>query len=376
MTTRRLLILGMVFFFLGIFVTISEFQIPIEADTSNSEKGLESAEELYSSGLNLLQKQDYENAISYLEKAVKEEPTSAERYYSLGWNYNALGRYEEAINAYKQAIHIKPDYFEAYYNSALIYETLKQPNEVIRAYKQAIQIKPDYFEAYYNLGLTYANLRQPNEAIEVFKQAIQIRPNSAEVYFSIGREYSILKHREQTIKSYQEAIKLNPKHPKAHYGLGREYFISGDKKSAFKEYKILMRIDKQLADDLFPPPPNKFFRYTGFTLSVPFGIVMIILTLIFAIHSFYLFKKTLQIFHKMYFLSFVFMLLCGLGITASLIIFEISPFREPYWGNLSVGVIMVLCLMIAIYFLVRGMIIYYKTTKQHRVSDSTKPSQK
>ncbi len=190
--------------------TIAEWQLP------TSEKWLVSAEELYNTGLIFLWIEDYEKALSYFEKAVKEYPRYADAYFCIGYCNDELGRYTKAIDAYKQTIRINPDDAEAHSNLGVVYGKLGRHTKAIDAYKQAIRINPDYAEAHFVLGMTYGELGRYTEAIAAGKQAIRINPDYVE----------------------------------AHFGLGLTYLILGDKSSALEEYMILKDLDRNLANKL------------------------------------------------------------------------------------------------------------------------------
>ena len=243
------------------------------------------AEGPYFTGLSFIWIEDYENALSYFEKAVKKNPRDADAHFYVGCCRAKLGRFREAIEAYKQAIRIKPDFAEAHCCLGLDYgslgrfreaiEAFKQairinPNfaeahgglgmayfslgrfrEAIEAYKQAIRIKPDYAGAHFELGGAYIGLRRWGEATEAYKQAIRIKPDYAGAHCNLGVAYGSLGRWSEAIEACKQAIRINPDLTKAHYGLGVAYLFLGDKGSALEEYKILKDLDKNLANKLF-----------------------------------------------------------------------------------------------------------------------------
>jgi len=256
-----------------------------EWKSGKTEEWLSSAEGLSAIGLFHAGAEDYEKALSYLERAVKQDPNFADAYFLIGWCHDMLGKYNEAIESYKQAIRIKPDYAEAHFNLGGAYVSLGRYNEAIESYRQAIRIKPDYAEAHFNLGVAYRSLGRYNEAIESFKQAIRIKPDYAEAHFNLGVAYRSLGRYNEAIESFKQAIRIKPDYAEAHLGLGLAYvslgryneaiesykqairikpdyaeahlilglayIITGDKGSALDEYKILKEIDKELANKLF-----------------------------------------------------------------------------------------------------------------------------
>jgi S1-C subfamily serine protease/cytochrome c-type biogenesis protein CcmH/NrfG len=185
-------------------------------------EGVASAEALYSTGFGFLWAGDYEKALLYFERAVKENPRYAEAYFLIGYCNVYLRHYPEAIEVFKQAIRINPD--------------LTEPQ------KQSL---------YYCLGYAYGELGHYPEAIEVFKQAIRINPNYAKAHYSLGVAYCELGRYNEAIEVFKQAIRINPDDAKAHCNLGVAYLNLGDSSSALKEYKILKDLDDEAANRLF-----------------------------------------------------------------------------------------------------------------------------
>lgn len=99
-----------------------------------------------------------EQAIEYLNEAIKLRPDLAEAYNNRGNAYSDLKQYEQAIDDYNEAIRLKPGYAHAYYNRALTYGELGQHQQAIEDYNAVIQFKPEETSAYYNRGSAYFKL--------------------------------------------------------------------------------------------------------------------------------------------------------------------------------------------------------------------------
>lgn len=79
-----------------------------------------SPQELYTTGLRILETKDYQKALVCFERATEKNPSFADAYYQIAYCMNNLGRSEEAVEAYKKAIRIKPSYVEAYYSLRVV----------------------------------------------------------------------------------------------------------------------------------------------------------------------------------------------------------------------------------------------------------------
>ncbi len=62
-----------------------------------------------------------DDAMKYLELAIKQDPENASFYFAQGSLFDKLSETEKAITSYEKAIELKDDYFDAYYNLGAIY---------------------------------------------------------------------------------------------------------------------------------------------------------------------------------------------------------------------------------------------------------------
>jgi len=155
-----------------------------EWKSGRTEEWLSSAKGLFVIGLLHAGAEDYEKALSYLERAVKQDPNFADAYFLIGWCHDMLGKYNEAIESYKQAIRIKPDYAEAHRNLGVAYVSLGRYNEAIESCKQAIRIKPDNAEAHFTLGLAYIIIGDKGSALDEYKILKEIDKELANKLFN------------------------------------------------------------------------------------------------------------------------------------------------------------------------------------------------
>ena len=61
----------------------------------------------------LLDKKDYEKAVSTLKMAISKDVTDATAWNLLGYTYRTSGQYEEAWEAYEQALTLEPGHLGA-----------------------------------------------------------------------------------------------------------------------------------------------------------------------------------------------------------------------------------------------------------------------
>jgi tetratricopeptide (TPR) repeat protein len=150
------------------------------------------------------------DAISYIIRAIENNPRIAVYYYNLGYIFSALGLFERAIKAYKDSISLNPNYAEALNNLGLLLYDQNKIEESIVLFQQAIRSRSDYTNAYYNLGKAFQAQGNPQAAIAAYDQVLKILPDSAETRFN--RSLSLLlteKYEEGWVEYEQRFRNLN-----------------------------------------------------------------------------------------------------------------------------------------------------------------------
>jgi len=75
------------------------------------------------------QRKNYQQALDFIQKAVRINQTSPLAYQNLGNVLREQGDFDDAATAYKRAIDLKSDYYEAYYHLGLVLKKLNRLDE-------------------------------------------------------------------------------------------------------------------------------------------------------------------------------------------------------------------------------------------------------
>jgi len=193
-------------------------------------------DQAYQKALYFIDKKDYEEALLYLEIAIKTDILSLKGhvYFQIGWCNGELGNHIKAIEAYKQVIRIDPDHAIAYINLGSAYNGLGLYKDAIEACKQVINIDPNFAVAYFSLGVVYKQLGFDKDAIEAYKQAIRIDLDYVQAHFLLGLTYLIKIEKiltdcgteyttwhEEAIPNHESSEDLQQTWDKAHHYQGK-----------------------------------------------------------------------------------------------------------------------------------------------------------
>ncbi len=240
------------------------------------------SDDAYEKGMEMLQDNDYEKAISYFNKAIDGGERLAEAYRGLGISQlkagdnaaaiaafsrslnemegsnkefaadvmiylaqarKSYGEYEEAAEVYTDLLKIEknPEY---YYQRGSIYLALEQYEEAKTDFDAAVKDSRDY-DMYVNIYDIYQSEEMQQEGEAYLEQALAIEPKSAEDYVERGRICYELKDYDQAKEELNTTIADG--NTDAMLMLGKVYLDLNDSASARSMYKDYQEQDENPA---------------------------------------------------------------------------------------------------------------------------------
>jgi tetratricopeptide (TPR) repeat protein len=136
----------------------SSIKSKIAVNDKESAKSISSnpkALELYSKGLKEVDKEKYEEAIDYFDKALKIDPDFAFAWDYLGLCHRKAGNYDKAIIAYENSLKVDPEGIMPLQNIAVAYAYKMEYTKAIEAYQRLAKIDDKNPEVYYGIGNIY-----------------------------------------------------------------------------------------------------------------------------------------------------------------------------------------------------------------------------
>jgi predicted O-linked N-acetylglucosamine transferase (SPINDLY family) len=181
------------------------------------------------------------DALTRYKKAVALAPNNPDAWLNYGKTTSDLGHYEESFAHYDKALSLKPDYAEVWSNKGIALRGLKRYEEAIAHYDKALSLKPDYAEVWSNKGVALNELKRYEEAIAHYDQALSLKPDYAEVWSNKGVSLRKLKRYEEAIAHYDQALSLKPDN-------AEEWSNKGATLNEFKRYEeAIVHYDQALS---------------------------------------------------------------------------------------------------------------------------------
>ena len=203
-----------------------------------------------SSGLSLMQKGKYTEAIASFKQSTAFAPDNVDAYNFLAKAYLKQGKSNEAIKAYNISLSLDRSQSGIHIELGNVYFSEQRYAEAEKEFKTAAQLNPSDNLAPYTLGQLYLKTERYSEAEVQFKKVIRMSPKDGNVYFALGSTYNKMEKYDEAVPQLQKAIALKKDFALAHFELGTAYIGLEKTDLAREQLDILKGLDTSLANDL------------------------------------------------------------------------------------------------------------------------------
>ncbi len=131
-----------------------------------------------------------EDAMTYLDMAIQQDPTNATYYFAQGTLYEKLNKEQEAIKAYENAIKYDDKYFNAYYNLGALYY-----NKGVQQIEVANKVPASDNEKY--VAETKKADKWWKEAIPYMEKCLELNPDDKMTLESLKNLYYRMKEMDK-----------------------------------------------------------------------------------------------------------------------------------------------------------------------------------
>ena len=190
----------------------------IQLDSSVPPSSLEQGKTLYQQG-------QYDEALAFLQDAVRVENRSAPAHYWLGMAWYAMGDNDEALKAFRRAVQLDRKWAPGHVGMGMVYMRLsKRRLDARKAFRRAVEADPENADIQYFMGLTYMDQVRTGRLIgsekdgrAYFLKTVSLNPSHPDAYFQLGRCYDSPSEPEpdKAISAYIKQYQVNPDHDEA-----------------------------------------------------------------------------------------------------------------------------------------------------------------
>jgi tetratricopeptide (TPR) repeat protein len=179
----------------------------------------------------------FEAALTPLQKFLREKPEVAWAHFQLGYAYTALKRPDEARAEYERATALDPKMSEAFLNLGILL-TEKDPAAAVAPLHRAVDLLPAQSRPRFLLGLAEERSGDVPSAVESYESALRLDPRDVETVIHLGNLYVGLKRYPEAETKFRAALEAQPKSPEALLGLAQTLDVQKkpEAAAAYREY--------------------------------------------------------------------------------------------------------------------------------------------
>ena len=185
---------------------------PIKGKFYNDAKSLFDQYGAIDKGLELIENERYEEALSFFDNQLKSNLDDEVAWNNKGITLEKMNRYTEALEAFDAAIRINSNDALYWYNKGRILVLLDKTSEALQPLDTAISLEENYREVWHLKGLILHELKQYREAINCYDKAIEIDPDNADnvnAYLDKAQTLDDLKIYDEELKCIEKAMEID-----------------------------------------------------------------------------------------------------------------------------------------------------------------------
>jgi tetratricopeptide (TPR) repeat protein len=195
---------------------------------------------------------------------LKYDPENLEALANLGKVLYDQGNFDEAITFFERALKLAPQDTWILFHTALSYSNLDDLEQAISHYKKFLTIEPENTNVWYNLALMYSGKKDFSLAEEAYQKLLKIKPTDLSAWLNLGNVLDFQNKHEEAIKAYREAVVIDPTYIKAYYNMGLLLEKIGKNTEAEKIYREAF--DHNPFSTVFL---KKIYQFTGNKTYIP-----------------------------------------------------------------------------------------------------------
>ncbi len=161
-------------------------------------------------GLELVEREQYEQGIALLARAAGEVPMVATVHVNLGYAYAKTGRLAEARHEYEAALPLRPDDPKLEMELGRLLVQLDEREEAETRLKDAVAHDPSLAQGWLFLGTLLYTEERHAEAQPALERAAALAPRDVKALTALGVNLAALGRRDEAIAVLRKATALDP----------------------------------------------------------------------------------------------------------------------------------------------------------------------
>jgi tetratricopeptide (TPR) repeat protein len=183
---------------------------------------------------------EYETAVRYLTRALRERPNLQALNVIVGMDYLKLGSPEKAVPYLQHALELDPSSPDAHDAMALYHLTQENFQGAAEQYRKVADLNSNKAEASFKIGHQYLDL-----AARLAYRGARLYPDSAWGHRFLGDMLFERDRWEDAAQEYKKALAIEPRQSGLHTLLGEAYLHTGKLEDAETEFRHELQLDSR-----------------------------------------------------------------------------------------------------------------------------------
>jgi tetratricopeptide (TPR) repeat protein len=167
---------------------------------------------LHLMGLLSLQHQQYDHALEWVARALRQEANPA-YFLSLGTILQLQGRHDEALRIVDGTIEHNPDNADLWMLRGSTLVNLNQPSDALLSFQQVLKLHPQHWGAARQCGIILQGLGSIEESLAYLSLCNALRPNDVRTLLMCAALLNAQKRFEEALTLCRQAHALEPVNP-------------------------------------------------------------------------------------------------------------------------------------------------------------------
>ncbi|MBI3477791.1 MAG: sulfatase-like hydrolase/transferase [Acidobacteria bacterium] len=189
-----------------------------------------------------IENNQYEEAITRLQKVLTTDPGIPMAYMQLGTAYSWLKDYDQAVPVLRKAVEMRPDVLMPQYELGLALSATGDWVGSIPHFEAAVQKSPKWGALHFSLAAAYGQVGRMDDSRRELEAVLKITPDDFRANLVFGRMLVLQDKPSQGLVPLKKAARLQPNDPNPHMFLSDAYARLGQRANAEREHQEAERL--------------------------------------------------------------------------------------------------------------------------------------
>lgn len=178
-----------------------------------------------------------------MQRRIEKYPADFVAHFNLGAVLQTMGKFDEAIPYLNQALRIKPASATATNNLAVSLLMTDKVDQAIEGFRKSLALDPGYQNARYNLARALLAKGESDGALRELLIYLKVVPDDAQAQDAIGRIYASAGNLAEGLLHLRRAAELQPNDSALQTNLGTALAMAGNFKEAIAAFEAALKTD-------------------------------------------------------------------------------------------------------------------------------------